>query len=155
MNASFNAKIKILDRRLGTEFPLPSYATAGSAGIDIRAMLDKPITINPGDTVLTHSGFCVFIEDPLIVGIVYPRSGLGYKHGIVLANLVGVIDSDYQGQLMVPLWNRSHTPFTLNPGDRIAQLVFERTLHARLNIVEDFAVNSERGLNGFGSTGIR
>lgn len=154
MGSIFNADIKILDKRLGTIFPLPSYATSGSAGIDIRAMLEKPTVLNPGETILTPSGFSVYIKDPSIVGIVYPRSGLGYKHGIVLANLVGVIDSDYQGPLMVPLWNRSQEPFTINPGDRIAQLVFERTLHANLNVVDSFSGESERGLNGFGSTGI-
>lgn len=154
MNTIFNAEIKILDKRLGTQFPLPSYATSGSAGIDIRAMLDSPVTLKPGETIMTQSGFCVYIKDPSIVGIVYPRSGLGYKHGIVLANLVGVIDSDYQGPLMVPLWNRSNEAYTIEPGDRIAQLVFERTLHADLSIVDEFQGNSERGTGGFGSTGV-
>ncbi len=146
--------LKILDPRLGSEFPLPSYATRGSAGVDIRAMFEHETVIKPGETVLTPAGFSVYIKDPAVAGFVYPRSGLGYKHGIVLANLTGVIDSDYQGPIMVPLWNRSDKSFTVTPGDRIAQLVFQHVLLADFKICDDFGATSSRGQQGFGSTGI-
>jgi len=142
--------VRILDPRLH-ELP-PKYATAGSAGIDLRACIDAPLALAPGQTVLVPSGIAIHLEDPGLAALVLPRSGLGHKHGIVLGNLVGLIDSDYQGQVMVSLWNRSAHPFTLEPMERIAQLVVVPVLQVGLNIVEEFAA-SERGAGGFGSTG--
>ena len=142
--------VRILDPRLH-EQP-PKYATAGSAGIDLRACIDAPLALAPGQTVLVPSGIAIHLEDPELAALVLPRSGLGHKHGIVLGNLVGLIDSDYQGQVMVSLWNRSAHPFTLEPMERIAQLVVVPVLQVGLNIVEEFTA-SERGAGGFGSTG--
>lgn len=148
-------ELKILDPRLGSEFPLPSYATPGSAGVDLRAMIEKDKLLNPGDTFLCPCGFSVYIKDPSLVGLVYPRSGMGFKNGIVLANLTGVIDSDYQGPLMVPLWNRGRLPYVLHAGERIAQLVFERTERAEFRVVSEYSEGTARGQGGFGSTGTK
>ncbi|NDV11578.1 dUTP diphosphatase [Crenobacter caeni] len=142
--------VKILDPRLHEQ--LPAYATPGSAGLDLRAMLDDTTVIEPGQTLLVPTGMAIHIGDPSLAAIILPRSGLGHKHGIVLGNLVGLIDSDYQGQLFVSVWNRGQTPFTLNPLERIAQLVLVPVVQASFNIVEDFDA-SERGTGGFGSTG--
>lgn len=145
-------KTRILDPRLGTEFPLPEYATEGSAGIDLRACLDEPVTLEPGQTQLLPTGMAIHIEDPSLAAIILPRSGLGHKHGIVLGNLVGLIDSDYQGQLMVSCWNRGNTTFTVQPGERIAQLILVPVVQARLEIVDSFE-ESDRGAGGFGHSG--
>lgn len=145
---------KILDPRLGTEFPLPDYATPGSAGLDLRAMLQEAAILNPGDTLLIPTGLSIYIEDPGLAAVILPRSGLGHKHGIVLGNLVGLIDSDYQGELMVSCWNRGQNSFTIEPGERIAQLVLVPVIQARLQVVNEFAA-SERGSGGFGHTGQR
>ncbi|MGI9273227.1 MAG: dUTP diphosphatase [Endozoicomonas sp.] len=145
-------KTRILDPRLGTEFPLPAHATDGSAGIDLRACVEKPLALEPGQTELLPTGMAIHIEDPSLAAMILPRSGLGHKHGIVLGNLVGLIDSDYQGQLMVSCWNRGHTTFTVNPGERIAQLILVPVVQAELDIVESFE-ESERGAGGFGHTG--
>ncbi len=147
-----NVKLKILDKRLGTEFPLPRYETAGSAGMDLRAMLPEDAVLKPGQTLLVPAGFAMHIEDPKIFGAIYPRSGLGSKKGIVLGNLTGVIDSDYQGQIMMPLWNRSEVDYLLKPGERVAQLIFMPVIRAQWEICEDFE-ESLRGERGFGSTG--
>ncbi|TDQ37022.1 dUTP diphosphatase [Thiopseudomonas denitrificans] len=143
---------KVLDPRLGSEFPLPAHATAGSAGLDLRAMLKEAVTLNPGDTLLIPTGLAIYIEDPGLAAVILPRSGLGHKHGIVLGNLVGLIDSDYQGELMVSCWNRGQSSFTIEPGERIAQLVLIPVVQAQLRLVDDFAA-SERGSGGFGHTG--
>ena len=143
---------KVLDARLGHEWPLPSYATDGSAGLDLRAMLEAPLTLAPGQTELLPTGLAIHIADPGLAAMILPRSGMGHKHGIVLGNLVGLIDSDYQGQLMVSCWNRSNSAFTINPGERIAQLVLVPVLQAQLQIVEEFD-DSQRGAGGFGHTG--
>ncbi len=147
-----NIQLKILDPRIGTEFPLPTYATQGSAGIDLRACLDQPLTIKPGETHLLPTGIAIHIGDPALAAVILPRSGLGHKHGIVLGNLVGLIDSDYQGQLMVSCWNRGHEPFVVNIGERIAQLMFVPVVQAQFEIVNEFNV-SHRGEKGFGSSG--
>ncbi|BDX18359.1 deoxyuridine 5'-triphosphate nucleotidohydrolase [Halopseudomonas aestusnigri] len=143
---------KVMDPRLGTEWPLPAYATEGSAGLDLRAMLDAPLTLAPGQTELLPTGLAIHIADPGLAAMILPRSGMGHKHGIVLGNLVGLIDSDYQGQLMVSCWNRSSSAFTINPGERIAQLVLVPVLQAQLQIVDSFD-DSQRGAGGFGHTG--
>ncbi len=143
---------KILDPRLGSDFPLPQYATPGSAGLDLRAMLKEDCVLEPGQTVLIPTGLSIYIADPNLAALVLPRSGLGHKHGIVLGNLVGLIDSDYHGELMVSVWNRGHAGFTINPLDRIAQLVIVPVLQVGFNIVDDFDA-SHRGEGGFGSTG--
>ena len=143
---------KVLDARLGHEWPLPSYATEGSAGLDLRAMLEAPLTLAPGQTELLPTGLAIHIADPGLAAMILPRSGMGHKHGIVLGNLVGLIDSDYQGQLMVSCWNRSNSAFTINPGERIAQLVLVPVVQAQLQIVEEFD-DSQRGAGGFGHTG--
>ena len=143
---------RILDDRLGTEFPMPAYATEGSAGIDLRAMLDEPLILEPGQTELLPTGMAIHIEDPALAAMILPRSGLGHKHGIVLGNLVGLIDSDYQGELMVSCWNRGNTTFTVEPGERIAQLVLVPVVQAKLEIVDSFD-ESDRGAGGFGHTG--
>jgi dUTP pyrophosphatase len=142
--------IKILDPRLN-EFP-PAYATAGSAGLDLRACIDKTLQLEPGRTELVPAGIAIHLADPGLAAMVLPRSGLGHKHGIVLGNLVGLIDSDYQGQIMVSVWNRGSTTFALNPLERIAQLVIVPVLQVKLNRVQEFT-ESERGAGGFGSTG--
>ncbi len=145
-------ELKILDARIGNEFPLPEYATPGSAGLDLRACLDAAVELNPGETQLIPTGLAIHIADPSLCATILPRSGLGHKHGIVLGNLVGLIDSDYQGQLMVSVWNRGNTTFTIQPGERIAQLVFMPVVQAAFTIVDSFD-NSERGEGGFGSSG--
>ncbi len=144
--------VKILDARVGNEFPLPTYATSGSAGLDLRACLDGVLEITPGMTTLVPTGLAIHIADPALAAVILPRSGLGHKHGIVLGNLVGLIDSDYQGQLMVSVWNRGQESFTLQPGDRLAQLVFVPVVQAEFNLVEDFDT-SDRGAGGFGHSG--
>ena len=145
-------QIKILDPRLGTEFPLPHYATEGSAGMDLRACIDERMDISPGDTQLIPTGFAMHMQDSGLAAVILPRSGLGHKHGIVLGNLVGLIDSDYQGQVFVSCWNRSNSDFTIEPGARIAQLVFLPVVEAHWEVVEDFE-SSVRGGGGFGHTG--
>lgn len=144
--------IKILDTRVGEEFALPTYATAGSAGLDLRACLDEPLTIEPGQTVLVGTGIAMHLADPGLAATILPRSGLGHKHGIVLGNLVGLIDSDYQGELKVSVWNRGQTVYTVSPGDRIAQLVIVPVVQVDFNVVEDFD-DSVRGAGGFGHSG--
>ena len=146
--------LKILDARVGNEFPLPAYATSGSAGLDLRACLDNALIVEPGQTHLVPTGLAIHIADNSLAATILPRSGLGHKHGIVLGNLVGLIDSDYQGQLMVSVWNRGQTTFTIEPGDRIAQLVFVPVVQAEFNIVTDFDA-TERGDGGFGHSGQR
>ncbi len=146
-------EVKILDPRIGKEFPLPNYATSGSAGLDLSALVDKITQLDAGETLLIPTGIAIHIGDPQIAAVILPRSGLGHKHGIVLGNLVGLIDSDYQGQLYVSCWNRGKKSFTITPGDRIAQLVFVPVLQAQFNIVEEFN-SSQRGEGGFGHTGI-
>ena len=145
-------QIKVLDRRLGTEFPLPDYATPGSAGMDLRACLDETLTISPGQTQLIPAGFAMHMEDSGLAAVILPRSGLGHKHGLVLGNLVGLIDSDYQGQVFVSCWNRSDTGFVVEPGARIAQMVFLPVVQACWELVSDFD-SSDRGGGGFGHTG--
>ncbi|KFI08817.1 MULTISPECIES: dUTP diphosphatase [Massilia] len=145
-----NIDLKILDPRM--KELLPAYGTPGSAGLDLRACIDAPLVIEPGQTVLVPTGLAIHIGDPGYAAMILPRSGLGHKNGIVLGNLVGLIDSDYQGQLMVSTWNRSHASFTLQPLDRLAQLVIVPVLQVGFNVVEEFA-SSERGAGGFGSTG--
>lgn len=144
--------IKILDPRVGSEFPLPEYATSGSAGMDLRAILDEEQALPPGDSLLIPTGIAIHIENNQMAGMILPRSGLGHKHGIVLGNLVGLIDSDYQGQLFVSCWNRGDTLFIIKPGERIAQLIFVPVMQAKLNLVESFDA-SHRGDGGFGHTG--
>ncbi|EXJ10438.1 Deoxyuridine 5'-triphosphate nucleotidohydrolase [Nitrincola nitratireducens] len=145
-------QVKLLDPRIGTDFPLPSYATAGSAGLDLRACLNQALTLEPGQTELIPTGLAIHIEDPNLCAMVLPRSGLGHKHGIVLGNLVGLIDSDYQGQLFVSCWNRGQTTFVIAPGERIAQLVLVPVVQAEFEVVSEFS-DSDRGDGGFGSSG--
>lgn len=145
-------QLKVLDPRLGNEWPLPTYATAGSAGLDLRACLDEAIQIEPGQTVLVKTGMAIYIEDVNYAGLILPRSGLGHKHGIVLGNLVGLIDSDYQGELMVSVWNRGQQPFCLEPGERLAQYVLVPVIQAEFEQVDEF-VATQRGAGGFGHTG--
>jgi deoxyuridine 5'-triphosphate nucleotidohydrolase len=145
-------KVRILDPRMGTEFPLPAYATAGSAGMDLRACLAAPLVLEPGRAELIPTGLAIYVEDPGLAAVILPRSGLGHKHGIVLGNLVGLIDSDYQGQLMVSVWNRGATAFTVQPGERIAQLVVVPVVQVDLQVVEDFT-STTRGAGGFGHSG--
>lgn len=148
-------ELKVLDARLGSEaFPLPDYATAAAAGMDLRAMLEAPLTLAPGQSALVPSGLAIHIADPALCAVVLPRSGLGHKHGLVLGNLTGLIDADYQGPLMISLWNRGNAAFTIAPGDRVAQLVFLPVVRARLVRVGEFAA-SDRGAGGFGHTGVR
>ncbi|WP_261834250.1 MULTISPECIES: dUTP diphosphatase [Vibrio] len=144
--------LKILDPRIGKQFPLPQYATEGSAGLDLRACLDEALIVTPGQTHLVPTGLAIHIGDSSLAATILPRSGLGHKHGIVLGNLVGLIDSDYQGQLMVSVWNRGQDTFTIEPGDRIAQLVFVPVVQAEFNLVGDFDA-SQRGDGGFGHSG--
>ncbi|HEC28661.1 MAG TPA: dUTP diphosphatase [Gammaproteobacteria bacterium] len=145
-------QLKILDKRLGNDIPLPDYATKGSAGMDLRACIDTPLTIDPGQTHLIPTGVSIYIEDPGLCAMLLPRSGLGHKHGIVLGNLVGLIDPDYQGQLFVSCWNRGNKPFTVELGERIAQMVIVPVVRAHFEIVDDFT-ESLRGTGGFGHTG--
>ena len=146
--------VKILDSRLGNEIPLPEYATPGSAGLDLRACLENELVLEPGQTELIPTGMAIHIADPAYAAIVLPRSGLGHKHGIVLGNLVGLIDSDYQGQLYVSCWNRGNSAFTVGVGERIAQLVIVPVAQVRFNLVDQFD-DSQRGAGGFGSSGRR
>ncbi|HED17331.1 MAG TPA: dUTP diphosphatase [Gammaproteobacteria bacterium] len=145
-------QLKILDPRLGTDFPLPDYATEGSAAMDLRALLKAPLTLEPGQTELLPTGMAIHVADPGLAAVILPRSGLGHKHGIVLGNLVGLIDSDYQGQLFVSCWNRGQTRFTIEVGERIAQLLFVPVVRASFEVVADFE-DSARGAGGFGHTG--
>jgi len=145
-------QLKILDSRIGKDIPLPEYATAGSAGMDLRAALDKTTEIKPGETLLIPTGIAIHVEDPNMAAVVLPRSGLGHKHGIVLGNLVGLIDSDYQGQLFVSCWNRGRETFRIEVGDRIAQLVIVPVVQADFEVVDEF-VSSHRGAGGFGHSG--
>jgi len=145
-------QIKILDPRVGSEIPLPEYATAGSAGMDLRACIDGSLILKPGDTELIPTGIAIHISNPGYAATILPRSGLGHKHGIVLGNLVGLIDSDYQGQLFVSCWNRSNTEFTIDAGDRIAQLVILPVAQVEFETVTEFS-DSDRGEGGFGSSG--
>jgi dUTP pyrophosphatase len=145
-------ELKILDPRLGAEFPLPQYATEGAAGLDLRACLDAPLTLTPGEVALIGTGFAMHIADPGLAAVLLPRSGLGHRRGIVLGNLVGLIDSDYQGEVKVSCWNRGAAPFTIAPGERIAQLVLVPVVRARFEVVEDFTPTA-RGGGGFGHTG--
>ena len=145
-------QLKILDQRLGNEFPLPHYATDGSAGMDMRACLDAPLQLAPGETTLIPSGLAIHVADAGLAAVLLPRSGLGHKHGIVLGNLVGLIDSDYQGQVFVSCWNRGDETFTIQPGERIAQMVIVPVVRADFEIVDEF-IDSDRGAGGFGHTG--
>jgi len=147
-------QIKVLNDKIGTDIPMPSYATEGSAGVDLRACLDSPINLEPGETQLIPTGLSIYLEDPKLAATILPRSGLGHKHGIVLGNLVGLIDSDYQGELMVSCWNRGQTTFCIEPGERIAQLVVLPVVQVEFQVVEEF-VESSRGAGGFGSTGTK
>lgn len=147
-------EIKLLDPRFGDEWPLPTYATQASAGLDLRAALDQALTLQPGDTALVPSGLAVHVGDPTMCAVILPRSGLGHKHGIVLGNGTGLIDADYQGPLLISVWNRGREAFTMQPGDRIAQLVVLPIVRATLQVVEEFET-SVRGAGGFGHTGVR
>ncbi len=153
MSAGFlDLAVKVLDERLGSIWPLPTYATAGSAGLDLRACLQAPLTLAPGASELISSGMAIHVADPGVAALILPRSGLGARHGIVLGNLVGLIDSDYQGPLMVSCWNRSGQPFSIAPGDRIAQMILVPVLQAQLRLVDSFDA-SARGSGGFGHSG--
>ena len=152
--ATLAVQLRILDARLGSEFPMPDYATAHSAGMELRAMLDQPLSLQPGESQLIPTGMSSYISDAGVCAHILPRSGLGHKQGLVLGNLIGLIDADYQGPLMVSMWNRGQLTQTIAPGDRIAQLVFMPILRARFNLVQQFA-ESARGQGGFGHTGIR
>lgn len=145
-------ELKILDPRVGQEIPLPEYATSGSAGMDLRVCLDEPLTLEPGQTELLPTGIAIYLNDPTLAATILPRSGLGHKHGLVLGNLVGLIDSDYQGELKVSLWNRSQKAYTIQPGERVAQLVIIPVVQAQFNVVEQFD-QSVRGDGGFGHSG--
>jgi dUTP pyrophosphatase len=145
-------QVRILDQRLGAEFPLPAYATQGSAGLDLRACIDAPLLLEPGRAELISTGLSIYVADPALAAMILPRSGLGHKHGLVLGNLVGLIDSDYQGPLMVSCWNRGHQAYTVQPGERIAQLVVVPVVQVELQVVESFTA-SDRGSGGFGHSG--
>ena len=145
-------QVKILDPRIGTSIPMPAYATGGSAGLDLRACLDAPLLLEPGQAHLVPTGLAIHLDDPGLAAVLLPRSGLGHKHGVVLGNLVGLIDSDYQGQVMVSAWNRGAHPYTVQPGERIAQMVIVPVVQAALEVVESFE-ESARGAGGFGSSG--
>jgi dUTP pyrophosphatase len=147
-------ELKILDPRFGGEWPLPTYATPASAGLDLRAALEEPLTMQPGDAALVPSGLAMHLGDPTMCAVILPRSGLGHKHGIVLGNGTGLIDADYQGPLLISVWNRGREPFTIQPGDRIAQLVILPIVRAELAVVDEFET-SARGAGGFGHTGVR
>jgi dUTP pyrophosphatase len=145
-------QVKLLSPLIGNEIPMPGYSTTGSAGLDLRACIEESITIEPGETVLIATGLSIYIEDPNLAALILPRSGLGHKHGIVLGNLVGLIDSDYQGELMISCWNRGSKSFTIEQGDRIAQLVLVPVIQAAFKLVSEF-IETERGSGGFGSSG--
>ncbi len=145
-------ELKVLDPRVGNSIPLPGYATAGSAGLDMRACIDAPLTLEPGATELVPTGLAIHIRDPELAAVLLPRSGLGHKHGLVLGNLTGLIDSDYQGQIFISCWNRGNQSYDIQPGERIAQMVFVPVEQVRFEIVEEFA-DSERGAGGFGHSG--
>jgi dUTP pyrophosphatase len=145
-------KVRILDARIGRELPLPAYATGGSAGLDLRACIDAPLELTPGRTELISTGLAIHLEDPGLAAVILPRSGLGHKHGVVLGNLVGLIDSDYQGPLMVSCWNRGGQPYTIQPGERIAQLVVVPVVQVQLTVVSEFDA-THRGAGGFGHSG--
>lgn len=145
-------KVRVLDPRLGSDWPLPAYATQGSAGLDLRACIDAPLVLEPGRSELVPTGLAIHLDDPGLAAVLLPRSGLGHKHGVVLGNLVGLIDSDYQGQVMVSTWNRSSEPFVVQPGERIAQMVVVPVVQVRLEVVDSFE-SSARGAGGFGSSG--
>lgn len=147
-------ELKILDPRVGTDIPLPTYATAGSAGMDLRVNIEQPLTLEPGETVLLPTGIAIHIHDPSLAATILPRSGLGHKHGLVLGNLVGLIDSDYQGELKISMWNRSQLAYTIEPGERVAQLVIIPVVQAQFSIVDEFA-QSQRGSGGFGHSGTK
>jgi dUTP pyrophosphatase len=147
-------QLKILNPRIGRDFPLPHYATSGSAGLDLRACLDQPLVLAAGETQLISTGIAIYIGEPHLAAVILPRSGLGHKHGIVLGNLVGLIDSDYQGELMISCWNRGQESFTIQPGDRLAQLMIVPVVHAQFDVVAEFN-ESDRGVGGFGHTGIQ
>ena len=147
-------QVRVLDARIGKEFPLPQYATDGSAGLDLRACLDAALELAPGATHLVPTGIAIHLDDPGLAAVLLPRSGLGHKHGIVLGNLVGLIDSDYQGQVMVSCWNRGNTAYTIEPGERIAQMVVVPVVQMAFEIVDEFSA-SDRGAGGFGSSGTR
>jgi len=146
-------QLKILDKRIGTEFSLPTYSTKWSAGLDLRACLNEPLQLDPHQTQLIPTGLAIHISDPQYAAVILPRSGLGHKHGIVLGNLVGLIDSDYQGELMISCWNRGVSSFTIQPGERIAQLIVVPVLQVQFDVVEEFE-DTDRGQGGFGHTGI-
>jgi dUTP pyrophosphatase len=152
--AIVDLQVRLLDPRLGREWPLPAHATDGSAGMDLRAAIDAPLTLAPGDATLVPSGMAIHIGDPGLCAVILPRSGLGHKHGIVLGNGTGLIDADYQGPLLISVWNRGREPFTIEPGDRIAQLVLLPVVRAQLQVVDTFD-ESARGAGGFGHTGVR
>jgi dUTP pyrophosphatase len=154
MTSRPDIQLKILNDKIGDTIPLPAYATEGSAGVDLRACLDKSLTLNPGETKLIPTGIAIYLEDTSLAATILPRSGLGHKHGIVLGNLVGLIDSDYQGELMVSCWNRGQTKFVIEPGERIAQLVILPVVQANFSLVSGFS-ETERGVGGFGSTGTK
>lgn len=145
-------KVRVLDARIGREFPLPAYATAGSAGMDLRACIDAPLELAPGRAELIPTGLSIWVEDPGLAAMLLPRSGLGHKHGVVLGNLVGLIDSDYQGPLMVSCWNRGSAAYTVQPGERIAQLIIVPVVQVALELVDEFTATA-RGAGGFGSSG--
>lgn len=152
-----SVQVKLLNPKIGSDpnFPLPTRATDGSAGIDLRACIDEPVVIKAGETKLIGTGMAIYIKDPNFAGIILPRSGLGHKHGIVLGNLVGLIDADYQGELMVSVWNRSDSDFTLNPAERMAQYMVVPVVRPSFEVVDEFSDDSERGTSGFGSSGIK
>lgn len=152
-----SVQVKLLNPKIGSDpnFPLPTRATDGSAGIDLRACIDEPVFIKAGETKLIGTGMAIYIKDPNFAGIILPRSGLGHKHGIVLGNLVGLIDADYQGELMVSVWNRSDSDFTLNPAERMAQYMVVPVVRPSFEVVDEFSDDSERGTGGFGSSGIK
>lgn len=152
--APHRLEVKVLDPRFGVEWPLPAYATESSAGLDLRAALEAPLTLAPGDAALVPSGLAIHLADPSLCAVILPRSGLGHRHGIVLGNGTGLIDADYQGPLLISAWNRGREPFTIAPGDRIAQLVVLPIVRAELQVVDTFA-DSARGTGGFGHTGVR
>jgi dUTP pyrophosphatase len=152
MTTARRVELKILNPRIGKDFPLPQRATAGSAGLDLRACLEAPLDLSPGDTKLIPTGIAIHLRDPQIAAVIIPRSGLGHKHGVVLGNLVGLIDSDYQGELMISCWNRGVQPFRVEPGERIAQLVVVPVVQVDFDVVEDFDA-TQRGSGGFGHTG--